>query len=94
MWTPPLRESFAFPICIAQLLLVTLATRTSQMNPIKALQIGLASCSFILFWQFAQFALLTQVAALFAIYLLGILNRGALLTILSGHLVKQIKLKI
>ena len=30
MWTPPLRESFAFPICLAQILAVSITTRNTR----------------------------------------------------------------
>ena len=60
MWTPPLRESFAFPICLAQTLAVTWTTRNSRPGWRNLLAISSTTTLFIICWQFAQFMLFTQ----------------------------------
>ncbi|XP_065896463.1 protein C-mannosyl-transferase DPY19L1-like isoform X2 [Dysidea avara] len=73
-WTPPLRESFAFPFLILQLLLLSNILRSRQGTRLMYLCLSVATLCFMLPWQFAQFALLTQILSLFGVYLLRLLN--------------------
>lgn len=70
MWTPPLRESYAMPFLILELFLVTHMLKCQHPSRQHGIWIGLAAFSFMLPWQFAQFALLTQTAAVYGLYLL------------------------
>ncbi|XP_039251491.2 protein C-mannosyl-transferase DPY19L1-like [Styela clava] len=70
MWTPPLRESYAMPFLILEMFLVTRMLKSPHPCKSQSIWIGLAAFSFMLPWQFAQFALLTQTAAVYALYLL------------------------
>ena len=78
-WTPPLRESFAFPFLILQLFMLSIVLRWvgdcthivslsvilywshQRPTPMLALGLSFSTLCFMLPWQFAQFALLTQV---------------------------------
>uniref|UniRef100_A0AAQ4QVB4 Dpy-19-like 1, like (H. sapiens) n=1 Tax=Gasterosteus aculeatus aculeatus TaxID=481459 RepID=A0AAQ4QVB4_GASAC len=86
MWTPPLRESFAYPFLVLQMLLLTyILTRNPSRTAMVAL--GVSNLCFMLPWQFAQFVLLTQVASLFASYILGYLAATKMQSILVTHMV-------
>uniref|UniRef100_A0A3Q3W5L4 Uncharacterized protein n=1 Tax=Mola mola TaxID=94237 RepID=A0A3Q3W5L4_MOLML len=61
MWTPPLRESFAYPFLVMQMLLLTYILRTRNPCRTAMVALGVSNLSFMLPWQFAQFVLLTQV---------------------------------
>jgi len=87
MWTPPLRESFAFPICLAQILAVSITTRNIRPGWKNILSISLTTTLFIICWQFAQFMLFTQTCGIFAIYILGVLPRDTMHTILVAQVI-------
>ncbi|CAM9267561.1 unnamed protein product [Lampetra fluviatilis] len=74
MWTPPLRESFSYPFLVLQMLLVTRVLRSPQVEKLTLGVLAGATVCFVLCWQFAQFVLLTQVACLFAVYILGYID--------------------
>uniref|UniRef100_A0A8C5ECQ8 Dpy-19-like 1, like (H. sapiens) n=1 Tax=Gouania willdenowi TaxID=441366 RepID=A0A8C5ECQ8_GOUWI len=61
MWTPPLRESFAYPFLVLQMLLLTYILRTRNPSRTALIAFGISNLCFMLPWQFAQFVLLTQV---------------------------------
>uniref|UniRef100_A0A7N8YMZ2 Dpy-19-like 1, like (H. sapiens) n=1 Tax=Mastacembelus armatus TaxID=205130 RepID=A0A7N8YMZ2_9TELE len=61
MWTPPLRESFAYPFLVLQMLLLTYILRTRTPSRTAMVALGVSNLCFMLPWQFAQFVLLTQV---------------------------------
>uniref|UniRef100_A0A8C7XNP7 Dpy-19-like 1, like (H. sapiens) n=1 Tax=Oryzias sinensis TaxID=183150 RepID=A0A8C7XNP7_9TELE len=61
MWTPPLRESFAYPFLVLQMLLLTYILRTRSPSRTALVALGISNLCFMLPWQFAQFVLLTQV---------------------------------
>uniref|UniRef100_A0A674N4W0 Dpy-19-like 1, like (H. sapiens) n=1 Tax=Takifugu rubripes TaxID=31033 RepID=A0A674N4W0_TAKRU len=86
MWTPPLRESFAYPFLVLQMLLLTYILRASPLRT-AVVALGVSNLCFMLPWQFAQFVLLTQVASLFASYILGYLAATKMQTILVTHMV-------
>lgn len=69
-WTPPLRESFAYPIFLWQMLVTSVALRKGG-STIASVAIIFLTVAFHLCWQFAQFALLTQCTALFMCYAFG-----------------------
>ncbi|XP_065838350.1 protein C-mannosyl-transferase DPY19L3-like [Oscarella lobularis] len=74
-FTMALRESFAFPFIYIQLGLTALYLRYNVGSKTKwALlsAIFATTLAFVLFWQFAQFILLLQAFALFAVQLVGI----------------------
>jgi len=84
MWTPPLRESFAFPVCLAQILAVSLSTRVARPGWVSVLCVSLSTTTFIIFWQFAQFMLATQTCALVLLHTLGLLPRQAIASLLTS----------
>lgn len=75
MWTPPLRESFSFPFLFLQMLVLINSLKTASFSRQHFLAVTLSTTCFMIPWQFAQFALLTQLLSLFSIYLLGYLSR-------------------
>ena len=75
MWTPPLRESFSFPFLFLQLLVLVNSLKTVSFTRRHFIAVTLSTTCFMIPWQFAQFALLTQLLSLFSIYLLGYLTR-------------------
>ncbi|KAI3360750.1 hypothetical protein L3Q82_012986 [Scortum barcoo] len=87
MWTPPLRESFAYPFLVLQMLLLTYILRTRSPSRTAMVALGVSNLCFMLPWQFAQFVLLTQVASLFASYILGYLGAAKMQSILVTHMV-------
>ena len=66
-----LRESFAFPICLAQILAVSITTRNIRPGWKNILSISLTTILFIICWQFAQLMPFTQTCAILAIYALS-----------------------
>uniref|UniRef100_A0A671UUW5 Dpy-19-like 1, like (H. sapiens) n=1 Tax=Sparus aurata TaxID=8175 RepID=A0A671UUW5_SPAAU len=87
MWTPPLRESFAYPFLVLQMLLLTYILRTRNPSRTAMVALGVSNLCFMLPWQFAQFVLLTQVASLFASYILGYLAASKMQSILVTHMI-------
>ncbi|KAE8289352.1 putative C-mannosyltransferase DPY19L1 [Larimichthys crocea] len=87
MWTPPLRESFAYPFLVLQMLLLTYILRTRTPSRTAMVALGVSNLCFMLPWQFAQFVLLTQVASLFASYILGYLGAAKMQSILVTHMI-------
>ncbi|XP_038077435.1 probable C-mannosyltransferase DPY19L1 [Patiria miniata] len=84
-WTPPLRESVAYPVFVLQMFLVTHTLRLRQPGWMHSLLIAAATASFMLPWQFAQFALMTQTLAVCASYILGFTSRSKLRCVLQGQ---------
>ena len=87
MWTPPLRESFAFPICFAQILSVSIACRNPRPDWRNVMSVSCTTMLFIICWQFAQFTLFTQTCAIFAVYLLGVLPPDTMHSILVAQVI-------
>ncbi|KFO26353.1 Protein dpy-19 like protein 2, partial [Fukomys damarensis] len=60
MWTPPLRESFAYPFLVLQMYILTMSLRISKNYGQYYIALCLANVAFMLPWGFAQFILFTQ----------------------------------
>ncbi|XP_035828642.1 probable C-mannosyltransferase DPY19L1 isoform X2 [Aplysia californica] len=84
-WTPPLRESFGYPFFILQMFLVTIVIKNHKSSLKYAFLIAFAQLAFMLSWQFAQFALLTQTLAVFGTYVLQFISSLTFRTILLGQ---------
>ncbi|XP_034256318.1 probable C-mannosyltransferase DPY19L1 isoform X3 [Thrips palmi] len=101
-WTPPLRESFAYPFILLHCALISSILQDSRKTmPRPSFWKGLMSLfsSFVslLFWQFSQFILTCEIAILIAIYAFGFIKRHCLSQILawiSSHIVKIFLSKI
>ncbi|KAM8967040.1 protein C-mannosyl-transferase DPY19L1 [Pelodytes ibericus] len=87
MWTPPLRESFSYPFLVLQMFLLTYILRTPNIGRRSLIALCVSNVFFMLPWQFAQFVLLTQIASLFAIYIVGYISSQKFLNILYTHVV-------
>uniref|UniRef100_T1JAJ8 C-mannosyltransferase DPY19L1 n=1 Tax=Strigamia maritima TaxID=126957 RepID=T1JAJ8_STRMM len=68
-WTPPLRESFGYPAFLMQMFLVSKILQ-NNVTTYKYIQMSLITSIFIIFWQFAPFALTTQLLSIFGLYLI------------------------
>lgn len=84
-WTPPLRESFGYPIWAAQMLLVSFILKRRLSGCGWSLAVAVCTTSFMLPWQFASFAISTQISALFATHALDKLPLRVLRCLLLGH---------
>uniref|UniRef100_A0A669BMW9 Dpy-19-like 1, like (H. sapiens) n=1 Tax=Oreochromis niloticus TaxID=8128 RepID=A0A669BMW9_ORENI len=78
--TPSLSSPFP-PICVSSL------PRTRNPSRTAMVALGISNLCFMLPWQFAQFVLLTQVASLFASYILGYLAAAKMQSILVTHMI-------
>lgn len=89
MWTPPLRESFGYPLSLMQIFLVSKSLDEDDEKAGKRpmLLIALATMLYLMSWQFAQFTLFTQVAIIFALKALGLV--GNVKTVFKGLMVSQ-----
>ncbi|CAD5222573.1 unnamed protein product [Bursaphelenchus xylophilus] len=74
-WTPPLRESFGFPVFFFQLALLTFLLKSKNEAKLGLFLFGFATLHFILFWQFSGFALFTQITCLFVTFSLKLIDR-------------------
>ncbi|KAM6142685.1 protein C-mannosyl-transferase DPY19L1 [Phoenicopterus ruber ruber] len=90
MWTPPLRESFSYPFLVLQMLLLTYILRIPNINTGSLIALCVSNIFFMLPWQFAQFVLLTQIASLFAVCIMGYIDSCKLQKILSAHMVSLV----
>ncbi|CAH8825222.1 unnamed protein product [Trichobilharzia szidati] len=70
-WTPPLRESFAYPFFVLQQAFLLSQFRSQKMLPSSLLKTFISSLAYCILllgfqlpWQFAQFALLTQIISI------------------------------
>ncbi|XP_041366961.1 probable C-mannosyltransferase DPY19L1 [Gigantopelta aegis] len=84
-WTPPLRESFSYPFHVIQMFLVTHVLRIKDPGFRHSLLISSVTVCFMLPWQFAQFALLTQAVAVFGTYVLQYIDAQKFKVILLGQ---------
>ena len=94
MWTPPLRESFGYPMSLLQILLVSLALKSPQIHQKRlTAAISVATALYLMTWQFAQFTLFTQVAAIYGLYVLELVpERETVKTVLRGIFVSASRL--
>ncbi|XP_028391769.1 probable C-mannosyltransferase DPY19L1 [Dendronephthya gigantea] len=90
MWTPPLRESFSFPLLVVQLLSVTIVLKHPKPNWYHTCLILITTLGFMLPWQFAQFVLLTQTCALFGLYALRFITAKKICCILYGLFIAHV----
>ncbi|XP_036285776.1 probable C-mannosyltransferase DPY19L1 isoform X3 [Pipistrellus kuhlii] len=86
MWTPPLRESFSYPFLVLQMLLVTHILRAPKLYRGSLVALCISNVFFMLPWQFAQFVLLTQIASLFTVYVVGYIDICKLQKIIYIHM--------
>ncbi|KAG1648797.1 putative C-mannosyltransferase DPY19L1 [Nymphon striatum] len=84
-WAPPLRESFGYPIFLAQMLYVTRIISKKETVHSKAV-IVILNTLYMLTWQFAQFSLLSQLFVLMIMLFLRIIQPVMVYTILHAHL--------
>ncbi|KAJ1522058.1 hypothetical protein ONE63_002373 [Megalurothrips usitatus] len=94
-WTPPLRESFAYPMIVLHLLTITsiLHNKKNIQGAGYKFQEGIIAFSTLvslLFWQFSQFILACEIAILIVTYSIGIIKRNifqkVFTCILTGYL--------
>lgn len=91
-WTPPLRESFAYPFCVLQMICVSVCLRRRESNLsvkpsplIQLLTISGSTWLCLIMWQFSQFVLATQTLTLAIMFIIGAINKRTLLVILFGQ---------
>ena len=93
MWTPPLRESFGYPLSLLQILLLSWTLKGQNEGRYKkSVILSIVTCLYLLSWQFAQFTLFTQTSVIFGLYTLELFPEKAnvnVKAVLYGLLVSQ-----
>ncbi len=92
MWTPPLRESFGYPVSLLQIWLVSMALKAEKGRRSKNLMIWIqmATTVYIMSWQFAQFTLFTQVCLIFGLHSFGLVGKEKISPILFSLMVRTL----
>ncbi|XP_076059997.1 protein C-mannosyl-transferase DPY19L1 [Oratosquilla oratoria] len=83
-WTPPLRESFAYPWSLALGFAVTIVLRRPLTSWIYPILLGTIVMIYLLLWQFAQFTVVTTLAIVYVMYTVELIPAKAMLVILLG----------
>ncbi|PIC40487.1 hypothetical protein B9Z55_011813 [Caenorhabditis nigoni] len=86
-WTPPLRESFAFPFIIGHIAILTYIIKYRKSSTAHLLLLISAAVPALLFWQFTQFAFFTQICSIFAAFSMDLVPLETAKTIIKSHLI-------
>ncbi|XP_023717057.1 probable C-mannosyltransferase DPY19L1 isoform X2 [Cryptotermes secundus] len=91
-WAPPLRESFAYPSCLLQMMYVSVCLRKRDsdfsVKPSPLIQLlGICGSTWLclMLWQFSQFVIATQTVALAAMFVIGAIDKDIFLIVLFGQ---------
>lgn len=87
-WTPPLRESFGYPLILAQILAVSWCLRQTRPHWKHLFYIAFATSASLVTWQFSQFVFLTQVLSLTVLWIQNSAPRPNITVVLLGNLVR------
>ncbi|XP_076656106.1 C-mannosyltransferase dpy-19 [Halictus rubicundus] len=89
-WTPPLRESFAYPVILYQMYSVTVFLRESPSHVIVPtnllVEIGWSTLMSLCFWQFSHFVFTTQIIALLILKWMKVIPNDVYRSICLSHL--------
>ncbi|KAK9507593.1 hypothetical protein O3M35_007416 [Rhynocoris fuscipes] len=95
-WTPPLRESFAYPFCLLQMYCITWCIKsnsnisnndsmiTARTN-IQIAAVAVLTSLCLTMWQFSQFVFATQIIAILLMFMFGFISRISVLVIVIGE---------
>lgn len=86
-WTPPLRESFAFPFVIGHIVILTYVIKFKKSGTPFLLLLISAAVPALLFWQFTQFAFFTQICSILVAFSLDLVPIQTAKTIIHSHLI-------
>ncbi|CAD6188034.1 unnamed protein product [Caenorhabditis auriculariae] len=86
-WTPPLRESFAFPFIIGHIALLTFVIKSRKVCCGWIAALVSLSLPATLFWQFSQFAFFTQICSVVVVFALDLLPSPTAKTVVFSHLI-------
>ncbi|CAB3403251.1 unnamed protein product [Caenorhabditis bovis] len=89
-WTPPLRESFAFPLIIAHIAVLSNILKYRKSGTIYSILLMAFSIPSLLFWQFSQFAFFTQICSIFVVFALDFIPYSTAKTIVNSHIISFI----
>uniref|UniRef100_A0A8R1I1F4 C-mannosyltransferase dpy-19 n=1 Tax=Caenorhabditis japonica TaxID=281687 RepID=A0A8R1I1F4_CAEJA len=84
-WTPPLRESFAFPFIIGHIAMLTYIIKHKRSDSFVLLSLCSLAIPALLFWQFTQFAFFTQICSLWLVFSLDLLPLATAKAIIQSH---------
>ncbi|XP_039275400.1 probable C-mannosyltransferase DPY19L1 [Nilaparvata lugens] len=94
-WAPPLRETFAYPFVLTQMLLVAIILRQTKhineenisfKNSVLIVSLSISTCVCLVLWQFSQFVLATQTLAVLIMCNLTVISKEAALIIVLGQM--------
>ncbi|EGT51533.1 hypothetical protein CAEBREN_00998 [Caenorhabditis brenneri] len=85
-WTPPLRESFAFPFVIGHIAALTFTIKFKKSGASIILLLISFAIPALLFWQFTQFAFFTQICSFFIAFSLDLVPLSTAKTIIHSHI--------
>lgn len=80
-WTPPLRESFAYPVIVLHCMMVSNTLQEFGKHFIifkwswKSWVVSFSCCISLLFWQFTQFIFASEVVIVVVMYATGLINK-------------------
>ncbi|KAL3089508.1 hypothetical protein niasHS_006892 [Heterodera schachtii] len=77
-WTPPLRESFAFPMFMIQTVLLTHILQCGRIGRFSSVAFILFTTAFCLFWQLSSFVIGIQLGSLLFVYSLHLVPSSLL----------------
>ncbi|XP_046459032.1 probable C-mannosyltransferase DPY19L1 [Daphnia pulex] len=86
-WTPPLRESFGYPLILAQILSVSWCLRQTTPHWKHLCCIAFTTTASLVTWQFSQFVFLTQVLSLTVLWIQNSTPRSNITVVFLGKLI-------
>ncbi|CCD62139.1 C-mannosyltransferase dpy-19 [Caenorhabditis elegans] len=86
-WTPPLRESFAFPFIIGHIAILTFVIKYKKSGHSMILLLTSMAVPALLFWQFTQFAFFTQICSIFLAFSLDLIPFSTAKTVIHSHII-------
>ncbi|RZF49142.1 hypothetical protein LSTR_LSTR008428 [Laodelphax striatellus] len=94
-WAPPLRETFAYPFVLTQMLLVAVILRQTKhvneenmsfRNSVLIVSLSISTWLCLMLWQFSQFVLATQTLAVLIMCNLTVISKESTLIIILGQM--------